>query len=228
MERSRAGHGQETLLTLQELRQKIEQKKGALGSLKESRAAVEKTLGELRQEALDIDEGLMIIQHVARETQAQLGIYLDDMVTMGIEGVFPDDLDYKFKADFVPRRGQTEVDLMLADEKGNRIRPSDQDGGGLVDVVAFVLRVALWCLRKASRPVIILDEPFRNLHGKEDQRRVAQLVRTLSDRLGLQFIIITGEDESPELLSGADRVIRVGKVRGVSRISYDKPTAASP
>lgn len=205
---------------LSQLRQRLEQQRGALQAIRESLAASESSLEALKLEALDIEESGLILQHVAQQTQSQLAIYLDDMVTAAMAAVFPDDTDYRFKADFVQRRGQTEVDLMLCDADGNRIRPSDQDGGGLVDVVAFVLRVALWSLGKDTRPVIILDEPWRNLHGLEDQRRASDLVQMLSERLGLQFIIITGEDESREMLSGANRAIRVRKVRGISRVEW--------
>ena len=206
-------------MNLPQLRQRLEQDRGRLQAIVESMALTQSELVKLKLEALDIEESGLILQHVAQQTQSQLGIYLDDMVTAGCEAVFPHDTDYRFKADFVQRRGQTEVDLMLCDSEGHRIRPSDQDGGGLVDVVAFLLRVALWTLGRDTRPVIILDEPFRNLHGREDQRRASELIGTLSGRLGLQFIIITGEDEGPELLVGADRVIRIVKRNGVSYIA---------
>ena len=206
-------------MNLSQLRQRLDQDRGRLQAVRESMAATESDRERLKLEALDIEESGIILQVVAQKTQEQVGIYLDDMVTAGTEAVFPNDTDYVFKADFVQRRGQTEVDLMLADKDGHRIRPSDQDGGGLVDVVAFLLRVALWTLGRDTRPVIILDEPFRNLHGREDQRRASELIGRLSERLGIQFIIITGEDEGPELLAGADRVIRIVKRNGVSHIA---------
>lgn len=206
-------------MTLQELRAKLNEERGALRTIQSSITSCESTLESLRAEALDIEESSLIIRHVSQQTQAQLGIRLEDIVTMGLETVFPDDTDWRFKTDFVQRRGQTEVDLMLIDSRGNRIRPAD-DGGGLVDVVAVILRVALWSLSRGSRPVIILDEPWRNLHGEENQRRTARLIRVLSEKLGLQFIIITGQAETRELLAGADRAIRVRKVKGVSRVEW--------
>jgi DNA repair exonuclease SbcCD ATPase subunit len=206
-------------MTISRLRQRLEQQRGQLQAIQQSLIAQEIEQERLRLEALEIEEAGLILGVVAKKTQEQIGIYLDDMVSAGTEAVFPHDTDYRFTADFVQRRGQTEVDLMLADSHGNRIRPSDQDGGGLVDVVAFLLRVALWTLGRDTRPVIILDEPFRNLHGREDQRRASELIKRLSERLGLQFIIITGEDEGPELLAGADRTILVRKVHGSSKIT---------
>jgi DNA repair exonuclease SbcCD ATPase subunit len=201
------------------IRNKLEQEKGKLSQVQKQIEESTYALQRLEQEKTIIEEAGMILSFVAQQTQKCVGIYLDDMVTAGCEAVFPHDTDYVFKADFVQRRGQTEVDLMLADKDGHRIRPSDQDGGGLVDVVAFLLRVALWTLGRDTRPVIILDEPFRNLHGREDQRRASELISRLSERLGLQFIIITGEDEGPELLAGADLVIKVRKVKGISKIN---------
>lgn len=207
-------------MTLPQLRQHLDQDRGRLQAIQQSLAAAQSDRDRLGLEALDIEESGLILSIVAQQTQAQVGVYLDDMITSGMAAVFPNDTDYVFKADFVQRRGQTEIDLLLSDAQGHRIRPSDQDGGGLVDVVAFLLRVALWTLGRDTRPVIILDEPFRNLHGREDQQRASELIRHLSERLGLQFIIITGEDEGPELLAGADRVIAVHKIKGISKINY--------
>lgn len=207
-------------MTLQQLRARWNEERGAQRAVRESITSTQSVLDKLRAEALVIEETGLVLQTVGQATQEQLGIKLEDVVTMGLETVFPDDTDWRFKADFVQRRGQTEVDLLLADSQGNRIRPSDQDGGGLVDVVAFVLRVALWSLSRETRPTIILDEPWRNLHSREYHSRVARLVKVLSEKLGLQFIIITGEDEGPELLAGADRVITVRKARGVSQVEW--------
>lgn len=163
----------------------------------------------------NIEQAQLIIQAVAKETQEQLSWYINDMVTAAIEAVFPTD-NYQFYLEFVQRRGRTEADLFLANKEGNRVKPSDAEGGGLINVVAFALRVALWSLTKATRPVLLLDEPFHFLHSRDAHEKVAELLRTISEKLGIQIIMITGEDESEEIIAGADKVFRVTKTRDVS------------
>lgn len=141
--------------------------------------------------------------------------HVNDKVSAAIEAIFPDD-EYKFTMEFVQRRGITEADILLIDSQGNRIKPRDADGGGLANVAAFSLRIALWSLTKSTRPVFILDEPFHFLHSSDAHSRIADLMKAISRELGVQIIMVTGEDESEEIINGADKVFRVEKVRGVS------------
>jgi DNA repair exonuclease SbcCD ATPase subunit len=202
---------------IQSLRHRLEQEKGRLTQVLADKDQAQNRLDTLAQDRLRIEQGILILQTVAEAVQGRLSYFINDNVTAAIEAVFPDD-DWAFLLEFVQRRGSTEADLWLVDPKGNRIRPKDAEGGGLVNVVAFALRVALWSLSKSSRPVFLLDEPFHFLHGRGDHARVAELLRTISEGLGLQIIMVTGEDESEEIVAGADKVFEVRKIKGVSQV----------
>jgi hypothetical protein len=208
---------------LVQIRQRLEQEKGKRQQVQADHLEAVNRLAGYNRLLLLIEQAQLIIQSVAQDTQKQLTYYINDMVSAAIEAVFPGD-GYLFFLEFVPRRGRTEADLFLANAQGKRIDPGDADGGGLVNVVAFALRIALWSLMKPSRPTFILDEPFHFLHSREAHAKVAELLKTVSQPTkanpqGLQIIMITGEDESEEIIAGADKVIRVSKLRGVSRIS---------
>ena len=202
---------------IQPLRQRLEQEKGKIAQVHSDKVEATNHLSNLNTLKLIIEQAQIIFQTVAKATQSELSWYINDMVTAAIEAVFPEDR-FQFYLEFVQRRGRTEADLFLADAKGNRIKPSDADGGGLVNVVAFALRVALWSLTKSSRATFICDEPFVFLHSREAHTKVAELLKTISEKLQLQIIMVTGEDESQEIIEGADKVIRVKKTKGVSTI----------
>lgn len=202
-------------------RQRLEQEKGRLAQVRQDKAQIESSLCLLRAEKLQIEQGQIIIQTVAQTTQEQLSWYINDLVSSAIEAVFPDD-NYSFFLEFVQRRGRTEADLFLADARGNRIKPSDGMAGGLINVVAFALRVALWSLTKSSRPVLVLDEPVHFLHSRDAHAKVAELLKTISERLGLQIIMVTGEDKSEEIIEGADSVLKIQKIRGESRVTISR------
>lgn len=197
-------------MTVSQLRRRLEQEKGRHAHIMAELANNEAVLASLRAEREEIEQGQVIAQQVAQVTQAQVTIWITDMVGPAIEAVYPDD-EYRFHLEFVQRRGATEADIMLMDPAGNRIRPRDADGGGLLNVAAFALRVALWSLSKSTRPVFVLDEPFVFLHSREYHARVAELLKEVSDRLGVQIIMVTGEEESEEIIGRADRVFRVSK-----------------
>jgi DNA repair exonuclease SbcCD ATPase subunit len=91
----------------------------------------------------------------------------------------------------------------------------DAAGGGAVDVAAFALRVASWSMqRPRTRPVIILDEPMRFL-SPDLQPKASDMLQELSQKLGLQFIIVTHEEE---LTQQVDKVFEVLKKGGVTNV----------
>ena len=80
-------------------------------------------------------------------------------------------------------------------------------GGGVVDVACFALRTACYVLEQGIDNVIVLDEPMKFV--SEDLReRVCEVIKTLSWKLGVQFIIVT---HIPEFVNMADRVFKVRK-----------------
>lgn len=85
--------------------------------------------------------------------------------------------------------------------------------GGVVDVAAFALRVAVWSLKRPHpRNTIILDEPMRFLSA-DLQGRASTLLQEISKKLNIQFFIISHEEN---LFEAADRVFRLSKKEGVS------------
>jgi DNA repair exonuclease SbcCD ATPase subunit len=185
---------------------------GKQQALKEESDDLVKQLITIHQDSEAIEKAQTRIQVVAKATQEGLRYYLGDLVSLAMEEVFPE--PYGFDAEFVIRRNKTEVDLWFVRE-GKKLSPLDDAGGGAVDVAAFALRVSLWSLANPrTRPVIILDEPFRFL-SKGLQPLASKLLKELSERLGLQFIMVS---HSEDLIEGADRVFVLKNEHGVSMV----------
>lgn len=163
-----------------------------------------------------------LVQRVARETQQQLEVRIGGVVGMALAAVFDD--PYEFVARFVERRNRTECDLLFR-KSGEEFDPVSSSGGGALDVAAFALRCAFWSLKR-TRPLIILDEPAKFL-SRNLQSRAARMVKMISEKLGIQFLITS---HIPELIETADRVfevtIRDGRSK-VERLSEEKSSAPS-
>lgn len=203
-------------MNLDDLHTEIERRKGARNKtatdLKHRRTTLEAAvlLGK------DIDEAQALIQAVAQRTQQEIEYRIGELVTLAMEAVFPD--PYALRLRFEVRRGRTEADLLFVDKNGEELDPMDATGGGAVDVAAFALRVALWSLqRPRSRATIVMDEPFRFL-SSDLQPRAGVMLREVSERLGLQFILVTHEEE---ILEAADRVFRVRQRDGKSEVEVE-------
>jgi DNA repair exonuclease SbcCD ATPase subunit len=183
-----------------ELRSAFDRKQGELDQLKRQLKDEEAHLKQAEKDVQWSEKARAIIQKVARETQQSLEYHVGELVTLALNGIFPD--PYKFVVEFVERRNKSECDLFF-ERAGEKVHPFDSSGGGAVDVASFALRSSIWSLGK-SRNVLGLDEPFRFL-SRELQPLASEMLAEISHRLGLQIIMIT---HSPDLIEGADRVFK--------------------
>lgn len=190
----------------------LNQAKGQKSLLEKQKQTAEKSLQkwEYRSKAIDIAQAL--IQQVARDTQEKLRYHIEDIVQLALDSCFPD--QYEFQVLFEIKRGRTEASLSLLKD-GNPMNPMDANGGGIVDITAFALRLAAWSLSQTDN-VIIMDEPFRFL-SRDLHPRAGEILKELSQTLGLQIIMVT---HSEELIQQSDKVFtnRIGK-DGVSRVT---------
>ena len=195
------------------LRNKLEQLKG-------QKAQIQKSLTSLRTETRDLkrslhrhEEAREIIKEVGLITQSQLSFHISDLVSLALSAVFPD--PYELKVDFVQRRNKTECDLLFVRD-GMEIDPIEASGVGAIDVAAFALRIASWTMTNPkNRNVIILDEPMRFL-STGYQEKASAMIKEISQKLGLQFIIITHEEV---LTSSADKIFEVSIRKGKTKIT---------
>ena len=139
------------------------------------------------------------------ETQKQVQFHISAVVTSALHAVF-EEAPYDFKVEFVERRNKTECDLYFTRE-GHDITPLDASGGGAVDVASLGLRIVSWVMQEPkTRNTIIFDEPLRYL-SKDKQERASKMIKELADKLHLQFIIVTHENE---LTVYNDNVVEIG------------------
>lgn len=197
---------------MKEFRRRLEQLKGRRDEIHSSLDEACEELKTFTRRKVNAEHAQLIIQEVARQTQSQLEYHISDVVSTALTAVFDD--PYELKLEFVDRRGKTEADITFVRD-GQEIEPLSSAGGGAVDVASFALRIALWSLSKPrSRATIILDEPFRFLSANL-QPRAGEMLRMLSEKMGVQFIIVT---HNKSLIESADKVFTVSKPKAVSLV----------
>lgn len=195
-----------------EYRKILEQRKGQLSHIENEISHFDTGMGSFLEVRQDLEDAQAIIQMVAQATQEELRYHINEIVTLALSAVFDD--PYEFEVDFVQRRNQTEADLWFV-RQGERIHPLSASGGGAVNVAAFALRVSLWSLKaKRSRPILLLDEPFSNL-SVQHHIKASGMLKEISERMGIQMIIVT---HSEEITESADIVFRVTQKAGISNV----------
>lgn len=194
------------MASCRELRATIEGLKGKRALLleqKESQAQAHRNAVMLGRK---LEEAQTIIRTVALQTQQELQFRISSITTAALEAVFPD--PYEFQLQFVERGGKTEADAVFLRD-GEPIDPMSGSGGGAVDIAAFSLRASAWKLAP-GRATLVLDEPFRFL-SRDLHHKAAEMLKEISEKLGLQIIMVT---HSEELIEAADKVftVRAGKL----------------
>ena len=193
----------------------LEQKRGYKGAIESNMMSLFQDIDSLSQRLANVKEARRIIQVVAQETQKQLEWHISSLVSNALASVFDD--SYKLNLEFSLRRGKTEADLLFTrpDLEGG-VKPTKSAGFGAVNIASFALRVALWSLKRPrTRNTLILDEPFDNLRGNENRDRAVVMVKELSDKLGIQIILVSDLQQFEEQ---ADKVFDVHKYNGISQV----------
>ena len=190
-------------MKLQEVREVINAKKAVKTDV-ETRFEKRHTELSVLNERLDnAKNALLIVQKIAKQTQEKFEYRISTLVSLALSAVFEDPYEMKLKYD--TKRNKTEARIVLV-KNGFEYDPLSATGGGVVDIVSFALRIALWSLAAPkSDNVIIADEPFKMLSA-DLQYKAGLMLKKLSEQIGLQFIIVTHNEN---LVEFGDRVFKI-------------------
>lgn len=195
---------------IKQMRAFLERQKGERDILAKRREDLEKSVESLAVELKEWEEANAILQVIAQKTQDLLKFHISDIVNTALGAVF--DTPYEIKLDFVFRRGRTELDIEYY-AFGQKIAKLS---GGERDAVAYAFQLSIWSLqRKKVTPTILMDEPLKWLKGRDLPSRGGEMMKYISEKVGLQMIAVS---HVPEQIHHADRVIHVKKSKKYSRI----------
>lgn len=169
------------------------------------RSAAEATLADLRRRqaaAVDLEadwsRAADLLRTIEDEQSDRLRRDVEGLVSRALAAVFDEPLSFVVSTRIL--RGQPAVEFSLVDPSGTQRPVLGSHGGGVAQVVSFVLRVVV-VLLSPSRPVLILDEPF-SMVSASYRPRLARFIREVVDSTSLQLILVTHDEHLPEV---ADR-----------------------
>lgn len=190
-------------MSLEKLRQKLNQKLVEYETAKSNVRQEGLALKQAKKKLTAVIEAQEIVQGIAAGVQASAHKQLASVVTRCFEAVF--DTPYEFKINFLKKRGKTEAQIVFVRDGYELENPMDEAGGGPVAVAAFALRLAALLLTKPQpRRLLVMDEPFAHV-SEEYITRIGQLLQTLAEEMGFQFVLVTH-----------NRELEVGKVIKIS------------
>lgn len=173
------------------MKSKIQALRNQVENLRNLKQAEEKSLKKAKKHLNNVLEAQSITQEAAQSIQQLVHRQIADIVNKCLLAVFDD--PYEFVIRFSPKRGKTEAELLFLRD-GKEIKDV---GGGVLDVASFALRLSSILLsQKDLKPVMILDEPFKNVSkAKGYLERIPEMMISLSEEFGVQFIQVTHVDE---------------------------------
>lgn len=147
-----------------------------------------------------------VLKRIGDQKKQKTVEIFERVITAAIKEAFG--FDYSFVIDINSDGKRVSTKFKLINPEGNELDIMDSVGGGLIDVISFVLRVLILASAKPKRSqVMFLDESFRCV-SVEYRPKVATLLKSLSKRLGMQFLLVTHQSE---LLEAADVAYQLEK-----------------
>jgi DNA repair exonuclease SbcCD ATPase subunit len=144
-----------------------------------------------------------ILIEANRLTQQRFKEKVESLVTVAIKSVFSRDL--KFIMEVGVKKNRSEVLFFVQEGDKEPYIPKDEQGGGLLDIISFALRIVLWSIESPrSRNVFVLDEPMKWTGALIV--KAANMMKEISRELGIQIIMVTHDSELEEV---ADRTWQI-------------------
>ena len=147
----------------------------------------------------------VFFQSLSDDESSKFQAKLETLVTAGLQVVFQEPM--KFCIDVGTERNTITVRFFvesLVNGYKAKLDILSAKGGGVADVVAFLLQFLMVHYLPNRRRIIIGDEPWKNLSSGY-KTRFASFVKMICKKAGVQVIIVTHD---PEYSDVADKVYK--------------------
>lgn len=195
-------------------RRSLDRRSGEARSIAISGQRIQREITALSTSAALYERASAVLAAIGEERQSAAQTQIETLVTQGLQTIFGEELSFHL----VPSvRAKTPVvDFVIRSTMDGTLVETDvldARGGGLAATVGFLLRLVILLLsRDRQDSVMFLDETFAHLSA-EFEPRLAEFLRDLVDKTGVQIILVTHSDAFSDL---ADVRYRLQLVSGVT------------
>lgn len=198
----------------------INQKKGVLKSKEDTIATTEKRIRDLDEKSKRNMEKKLIIQEACKLARDMSAEWFAKLSTNGVQTILGDNLEVKIVTG--DKKGVPTCDFYVHAKYGSyetATDPTEEDGGGVADIVSLTNFIAMNALNIDSNSAsIILDEPTKFVSaGHADD--VGEFISKIAQELDKQIIMVT---HAAETKNHADKIFKVElNDKGVSVVSEE-------
>jgi hypothetical protein len=207
------------MINIRELEQWVDRKITEKEIIEKQLVEKQESIKQSLELVTELIETKRIIMAVSQDTSSQFKEYVEALVTSAIVSVFPEK-NYRFIVNSEIKSNRSEMNLLIQQGDREPYVPREEQGGALLDIVSFCLRVVLWSLElPRSSNTLILDEPMRFCGALTPL--AANFMKTISHELGIQLIIVTHDNQLSTLADASWRVERSDRDSTVSLIEKE-------
>jgi len=188
---------------------------GQRDALRKSVKNLEKSIDSKEKDKNVYIEVRDLFASVGKATQDMLIQYFENLGTSLLKTIYGD--EYRFSLVFEIKRNKSECSPKIM--KGDiQVDLKDEVGVGVVDILSYAMRLAIWSLQKPrTDPIFLLDEPFKYV-SKDKMPLVGEALRELTENLGAQTIMISHDEELIDIGDSAYKVEINNNVSEVKRV----------
>lgn len=156
----------------------------------------------------------ILLQMTSDFARRQAKTRIEEIVTSALSVVFGE--DYRFRVEIAIKANQPVAEYFLdTAEVTTQLKPPDYDnGGGIVDVIALALKLAVAEL-SGVKGTFFLDEVGKHV-SEEFAPNVAYFLKEYSEKFNRQIVLIT---HNAHLAEVGDRSLGVTQKNGVSKVT---------
>lgn len=148
-------------------------------------------VAQIEQDKIQLVKALGLIDKTITVISANGIGKIESIVTAGLRLVFKDPgMAFVVEKKETANRGNAY--RLLVRKGGVTAPPMENFGGGVTNVISFLLRVILIKRFKLAK-FLIVDESFNNVNGIENQLRVSEMMTKLCNDHGYTILAVTGQ-----------------------------------
>lgn len=202
---------------LRRLRRHLDQRAGEARSVAVAGQNLTREIADLQTQIALHDKAAGLLTKIGEDRQLAAQQQIEALVTQGLRTIFGEELTFHLVQQVRGKR--PEIDFLVRSrlDDGTIVDTDVMDarGGGLAATVGFLLRLVVLLLsRNRQETVLFLDETFAHVSA-EYEPRLADFLRELVDKTGVQVIMVTHSDAFSE---NADTRYRFELHDGVTRV----------
>ena len=172
-------------------------------SLEEKKEKIQEDISTINNEASSLTELKDFLMTVSANYRDQLCNLFTSLVTEALTSIFEKDI--RFNIRLYSYRNEPAIDISVI-EDNLEVDPQKSCGGGLNDVISFVIKIIFIYLKRSSK-IIILDEPLKFL-SRDYIEQSSNFIHEISKRMNIQIILVS---HKPDLEISCDKLITIEK-----------------